>query len=329
MPHNSRIGNRDTLSAYRPRRRRTIAGVGLLALTIAVAVATSVTVRPPSARATGVALGDDAPMIHLPAALVHTVPMPPLPSGPPVAASGGCIGVPILYYHYIRVNPDARDQLGFQLSVTPTNFQAQMDWLRIAGGHPVTLAQVMAAVEGGPPLPARPVVLTFDDGHDDFATQAVPVLVKNHFVATSFVVPGFLGRPEYMTQEQVQQAAQQGMVIGAHTVHHVDLTRVATPVAQTEIVQSKALLEQLIGHAVDDFAYPYGSMSAGIAAMVAQSGFHDASATTGGTQQCLSNRFGLHRLEVLGSESLAGFAGAAGVPPPPPNWVDPGPPPPV
>lgn len=300
--------------------------MSLLALTAAVAFIASLTLRPPTARATGVAVGDDAAMIRMPAALMHVVPTPPPPSGPPVTASGGCISVPILYYHYIRVNPDPRDHLGFELSVTPPNFQAQMDWLRIAGGHPVTIAQVMAAIQGGPPLPSHAVVLTFDDGHDDFATQAVPTLLKNHFVATSFVVPGFLGQHEYMTQAQVQQVAQQGMVIGAHTVHHVDLTHVAASVAQSEIVSSRALLQQMTGQAVDDFAYPYGSMSSSIAAWVQQSGFADASATTGGTQQCMSNRFALHRLEVLGSESVAGFAGQAGVPPPPPNWTDPGPP---
>lgn len=327
MPQNSFIRSREQRSAYRPRRgRRVIAGVSLLALIAVVAVISAAGLRAPTVRATGVAVGDDAPMIRMPAALAHVVPTPPPPTGPPVMASGGCISVPILFYHYIRINPDPRDQLGFELSVTPRNFQAQMDWLRVAGGHPVTLAQVMAAIQGGPPLPSRPVVLTFDDGHDDFATQAVPILVKNHFVATSFVVPGFLGTPSYMTQAQVQQVAEQGMVIGAHTMHHVDLTRVAAAVAQAEITSSKTMLEQLIGHAVDDFAYPYGKLSPPVEAWVQQAGFHDASATTGGTQQCLSNRFALHRLEVLGSESIAGFAGQAGVPAPPPGWSDPGPP---
>jgi peptidoglycan/xylan/chitin deacetylase (PgdA/CDA1 family) len=324
MADNPHIGNRETRSARPRRSQRILVGVSLLALAAATALISSGALRPSSARATNVAVGDDAPMIRVPIALTHAI---PTPTGPPVAASGGCIGLPILYYHYIRVNPDPRDHLGFQLSVTPKNFQAQMDWLRIAGGHPVTLAQMMASLQGGPALPAHPVVLTFDDGHDDFATQAVPVLLRNHFVATSFVVPGFLGRPEYMSNQQVQQVAQEGMVIGAHTVHHVDLTRVAAPVAQSEIASSKALLEQLIGQPVDDFAYPYGSVSPAVAAMAAHAGFRDASATTGGTLQCLSNRFQLHRLEVLGSHSLAQFASEAGVPAPPPNWIDPGPPP--
>lgn len=307
-----------------PRARRLLAGVLLVALATGTGLVTSAFLRPSPARATNVAVGGDAPMVVVAPAVAHTIPPP---AGPPVAASGGCISLPILYYHYIRINPDPRDHLGFELSVTPKDFQAQMDWLKAAGGHPVTLAQMMAALQGGPALPGHAVVLTFDDGHDDFATQAVPVLLRQHFVATSFVVPGFLGAPEYMTQQQVQEVAADGMVVAAHTVHHVDLTKVAASVAESEIRQSKALLEQLIGQPVLDFAYPYGSQNASIANMVAQAGFRDAAATTWGTQQCLSNRFTLHRFEVLGSGTLANFASLAGVPAPPANWVDPGPPP--
>jgi peptidoglycan/xylan/chitin deacetylase (PgdA/CDA1 family) len=307
-----------------PRARRLVAGVALVAIAVGAGGVTTTALRPAAVRATGVALADDAPVVRVAPAVAHTAPVPP---GPPVTANGGCIALPILYYHYIRVNPDPRDTLGFQLSVTPKNFQAQMDWLKAAGAHPVTLAQMMAALQGGPALPSRAVVLTFDDGHDDFATQAVPVLVRQHFVATSYVVPGFLGTPSYMSAQQVQAIAADGMVVAEHTVHHVDLTRVPAGVADNEIKSSRALLEQLIGQPVLDFAYPYGSMNPSTASMVAQAGFRDAVATSGGTSQCMSNRFALHRYEVLGSSSLAGFASLAGVTAPPANWVDPGPPP--
>lgn len=312
------IGSRARL---RRRARRLAAGAALFAVAGVAAFASFAALRPAVPRANGVAVGDDAPVMHIAPALAHVL---PTPTPAPVQAAGGCIGLPILYYHYIRVNPDPRDHLGFELSVTPTNFQAQMDWLRIAGAHPVTLAQMMAALEGGSPLPAHPVVLTFDDGHDDFATQAVPVLMANHFVATAYVVPGFLNTSSYMTPQQVQQVSADGMVIGAHTVHHVQLTRVSAAAAEAEITQSKALLEQLIGKPVLDFAYPYGSFNASIAAMVQQAGYRDAAATTWGTQQCLSTRFELHRFEVLGSGSLAAVASDAGVPGPPAGWVDPG-----
>jgi hypothetical protein len=49
------------------------------------------------------------------------------------------VRVPILEYHYVRVNADPRDRLGFNLSVTPPDFGAQMDWLQNSGFHPIDL----------------------------------------------------------------------------------------------------------------------------------------------------------------------------------------------
>ena len=282
----------------------------------------------------GVAVDADAPII-LPAPVVAHTPPPPLvtapspASGAPVTAVAGCINVPIVYYHYIRVNPKPYDHLGYELSVIPSNFQAQMDWLRLSGVHPVTLAQVMAAMGGGPALPPRPVVLTFDDGHSDFATVAVPLLLREHFVATSFVVPGFLGTTSYMTAAQVKAVAAAGMVIGAHTMHHLNLSRQPPQLAAIEINASKQILQQMIGRPVLDFAYPYGGYDQTVVNLVQRAGFREAVATTWGTQQCTSNRYALHRLEILGQDNMAAFAATIGIPAPPPGWRDPGPPPPA
>ena len=328
MAMSDNLDNRDR-GLPRRMRRGAILGAGLLVLAVASAVLSANALGPvvAPAPATGVAVGDDAPLLFPAPAVAHSLPMPIATAaetaGLPVSAAGGCINVPIVYYHYIRVNPNPRDRLGAQLSVAPANFQAQMDWLQQAGGHTVTLAQVMRAMGGGPPLPSHPVVLTFDDGHDDFATRAVPILLRDHFVATAFVVPGFLGRTAYMTGAQVRQVAAEGMVIGAHTVHHTNLTKLSPLLAAIEISSSRALLQQLIGAPVLDFAYPYGGYDQTVVNLVAQAGFRDAVATTWGTLQCGANRFALHRLEILGQSNLAFFSAAVGVPAPPPRWVDP------
>ena len=117
------------------------------------------------------------------------------------------ISVPILEYHYVRVNPDPRDRLGLQLSVTPADFGAQMDKLAGGGYHPIVMADLRAYFLAREPLPARPVVLTFDDGYADFFQVAYPILKKHGFKAVAYVVPGFFGRSGYMTAAQVQQLA--------------------------------------------------------------------------------------------------------------------------
>jgi peptidoglycan/xylan/chitin deacetylase (PgdA/CDA1 family) len=227
------------------------------------------------------------------------------------------VPVPVLMYHYIRVNPVPTDTLGFGLSVTPADFAAQMAYLHAHDAHTVTLHQVMDALDGGTPLPEHPIVLTFDDGHDDFATVAVPILRLYGFVGTTYVVSGFLGRTSYLTAEQVLEVDRAGMTVGAHTVNHIPLAEVAQPeVAQAEIVGSKQLLEQLLGHPVRDFAYPYGSYNATDEALVAGAGFEDAVSTHGGRVAPGADRWALERREVLGGEDLATFAAQADLPPP-------------
>jgi peptidoglycan/xylan/chitin deacetylase (PgdA/CDA1 family) len=222
--------------------------------------------------------------------------------------------VPILYYHYIRqITPTAQNQLSVALSISPALFAQQMALLHVEGAHPITLAMLMDALEGKSPLPAHPVVLTFDDGYADFATNVEPVMVRYGFVATDYVVSGFLNRPRYMTAAQVQQMDAAGMVIGSHTVHHVNLATMPLPLALAEIEGGKAALEQLLGHPVLDFAYPYGGFNPAVEQLVQQAGFRDAASTMGGDAQSLADRFELRRTELGGTPSLAAFAQDAGL----------------
>src|SRR5437867_11375086 len=82
-----------------------------------------------------------------------------IPPGRPV------VRVPILMYHYIRVNPNPGDRVGFRLSVTPADFEAQVTWLAANGYHAVDLQDLERYLAGARSLPSRPVVLTFDDGY--------------------------------------------------------------------------------------------------------------------------------------------------------------------
>lgn len=266
------------------------------------------------------AYGDVAPPDDLG---VPPGPAPATPPGRPVLAvvtpGGPAVVVPILTYHYIRVDTKPGDALGRQLSVTPSMFADQMRLLHDVGAHTITLGDVLAALTEHRALPPRPVVLTFDDGHNDFATRAVPVLQQYGFVATSFVVPDFLGRATYMTVQQVQQVAAAGMVIGAHTMDHIALTSVPPSVAMSQIDRSRAVLQAMTGQPVADFAYPYGAFDAAVASLVQAAGFRDAVSTIPGYVQPLADRFILHRNEVVGSDTLRDFAIRADVPLP--HWA--------
>ncbi len=119
-----------------------------------------------------------------------------------------------------------------------------------------------------------------------------------------------------MTAAQVRAMDAAGMVIGSHTVHHVDLAAVPLAEAAAEIDGGKAALERLLGHSVLDFAYPYGGFTAAVVQLVQRAGFRDAVSTLGGDAQALNGRFLLHRTEIGGAPSIATFAGESGLPPP-------------
>lgn len=231
------------------------------------------------------------------------------PSAPAALAPGPqAVRIPILVYHYIRVNPDTRDGLGYSLSVTPTNFSAQMDWLAQNGYHPITTADLVAYLKGERGLPARPIVITFDDGYADFYSTAIPILRRHDFTAVSYVVSGFLGRPGYMTAGEVISAQAAGFEIGSHTVDHVNLTKQSNDGLRYQLMASKEALERLLKRPVTSFCYPYGKFGAREANAVAAAGYQDATSTMGGPYHSLANRFAWTRLYVKGGETLGQFA---------------------
>ncbi|QXI12196.1 poly-beta-1,6-N-acetyl-D-glucosamine N-deacetylase PgaB [Pseudomonas zeae] len=109
----------------------------------------------------------------------------------------------------------------------------QLAWLRENGYKPVTVDQIMAARKGGPELPAKAILLSFDDGYSSFYTRVLPVLRAYNWHAllapvgvwidTPLNQPvDFAGAPrvrsDFLTWEQVREISQSGLVeIAAHT----------------------------------------------------------------------------------------------------------------
>jgi peptidoglycan/xylan/chitin deacetylase (PgdA/CDA1 family) len=227
-----------------------------------------------------------------------------------LAPGANAINVPILTYHYIRVNPDRNDRMGFALSVTPSDFAAQMEWLAESGYHPITTEDLYAYLAGAQGLPSKPVILTFDDGYADFYTTALPILRSHDFRAVSYVVSGFVGVAGYMTSAQVREADRSGIEIGSHTVNHANLANLSAGGVWSQITQSKLFLEQVVGHPVVSFCYPSGKFTSAVASAVAAAGYHDATTTRFGYSYTLANRYVWSRLRVSGGEPLGQFAAA-------------------
>lgn len=165
--------------------------------------------------------------------------------------------VPIFMYHHVS-NLPVRDYLDYILTVTTTNFNAQLTWLQQQGYHSITMTELFDTLYYGKALPTHPMILTFDDGYNDMYTDALPILLAHHYRGVFYIITGFTGG-NYMTWEQVKTLAQDGMQMASHTIHHVNIGQPpAGTSTQNELLLSKKTLETQLGQPIQFFCYPTG-----------------------------------------------------------------------
>lgn len=220
------------------------------------------------------------------------------------------VRVPILMYHRIDVLRPSLPAITRSLTVDPKDFSAQMRWLAAHGYHAITQKQLFAALERGKTLPAKPVLITFDDGYRDVLANAAPVLKRLGMHATAYVITSRIsnGDVSFLTWPELQELEQDGVEIGSHTVHHTELPGLSDPSALQELIQSRHALELHLHHPVQWFAYPAGRYDAHSEALVGQAGYVLAVTTQPGAAQDARTPFALRRYEVLDTTGASGLA---------------------
>ncbi|MCL5795174.1 MAG: polysaccharide deacetylase family protein [Patescibacteria group bacterium] len=209
--------------------------------------------------------------------------------------------VPILLYHYVEYVQDQGDTIRKSLAILPYTFEEEIKTLKSAGFHFITTADLAEALDDKRVLPAKPVILTFDDGYRDFYTDVFPILKKYQVRAVVYVVPNFLNKHNNLDTWQLIEIAKSGLVeIGAHTMDHSYLTGLPSYSIKYEVEQSKKDLERIIGKPVVSFAYPYGAFNNETIDIVRKAGFNSAVTTISGLYALDVNRFFLHRIRPGG-----------------------------
>jgi len=206
----------------------------------------------------------------------------------------------VFMYHHVSAHPGG-GAYGAALTVTPQEFDDQLRLLRDRGCAVVGVEKLVADV-GEHAARGCEVALTFDDGYDDAATQAAPLLRRYGDVGTFFVTTGFLGKSGHLTVGEVSSLARSGMDIEAHTVTHPDLTLLPASEIDREVRGSRATLQSITGERIGAFAYPSGRFNAAVERAVNGAGFDVAFATNAGdlTSAGLArDRFALPRFRVL------------------------------
>ena len=218
-------------------------------------------------------------------------------------------GLPILLYH--SVQDRAPGSFG-PWAVGRQLFVDHMDKLVELGYTGLSIGQLMNLTRAGRPLPDKTVLVTFDDGFADFASNAWPVMKARGFPATLYVTAGVVdgisqwlepmgaGQLPMLGTEAIRELADDGVEIGAHSMTHPQLDCVGRDQARREIIDSKSALEMIVGRPVDSFAYPHGYHDRTVKKMVIDAGYTSAAAVRNALSHAQDDPFALARFTVMG-----------------------------
>jgi peptidoglycan/xylan/chitin deacetylase (PgdA/CDA1 family) len=218
----------------------------------------------------------------------------------PAELATSAMDLPIVYYHY-----------------TPPDFDAQMQYIMAHGFSVIDMDTAIAGLEGRTVLPAKPLVITFDDG---FANQmdAFAILQKYQFKATFYVMNGgerslwCVGASRryhdpaqpaegcgdaYLSWDQIRMLDHSGLItIGGHTLDHFNLAELSEADQRTEIADSKRGIEHELGHPIKHFAYPYGGYTQKTIDITREAGYMTAVTTIISPEQPEGARYTLRRI---------------------------------
>ena len=202
--------------------------------------------------------------------------------------------VRVLCYHSVR---------------SRARFAAHMDTVAEQGYTVISLPELTGWLSGAVPCPASAVLLTFDGGYGDQLENAAPVLDGLKFPATFFPTSGDLDDPgNPISRRDLTALVAAGHTIGCHTHTHPDLTTLSPEALESEVIGSKAALEDALGRAIDAFSYPYGVRNPAVVSAVRRAGFSVAFTIDLGGVDRRDDPYQLNRIAVLGEPSAAEFA---------------------
>ncbi|MFI9244530.1 polysaccharide deacetylase family protein [Streptomyces sp. NPDC053086] len=220
--------------------------------------------------------------------------------------------VPILMYHSVAADPSDATRA---LSVAPEAFAEQMALIAALDLTPLTTADLASRWRSARPLPARPVLITFDDGYEGVHRHALPVLAGHGFPATLFVSTGWLrgehdtgGGPDTMLDwRQVRELAAAGVEIGGHSHTHPQLDQLDDAGLRAELSRCTRIVSAELGATPVSFAYPYGYSSRRVRRAVRAAGYAQALAVGNALARRRQGPYALERVTVRRSTGAEEF----------------------
>lgn len=174
-------------------------------------------------------------------------------------------GLPVLNYHKISSGNDPDF-----LTVTTRQLRKHFDYLNENGYTTIFISELLEYVEQQKPLPAKPVMITLDDGYRDNFTSLYPLLKEYNIKANIFLVAGFIQSPdnkyispnsmgEFMYVADAQVMSRDMVQFGLHTFSHQSYSKLSLPEIEADIKRTKERLQELGIPVQPCHAYTFGA----------------------------------------------------------------------
>ncbi len=254
--------------------------------------------------------------------------------------------IPILTYHHISYsNLQSENKISFDLKVGPEIFEKQMVYLKEKNYNPILSKDLVDYIENQKPLPNNPIIITIDDGFSDSFDTALPILEKYNFKANFAIITSAIGKPDYMSLDQIKVLKKRNMGIDSHTSNHCTLSsnlefgqrlkifikpenskaintsnclefgskiRLSEQQIISELKESKSFLEKELNMEISTIVYPYGAFDSKTIKLAREIGYKTGYTTIeqiGNFEINLDNPLNLDRYHVYGQQegNLTGF----------------------
>ena len=174
--------------------------------------------------------------------------------------------------------------------ITPTRLESLISEYQRKGYEFITIAEVAERMRGK--RGKKFISITLDDGYANNYEVAYPIFKKYHVPFCIYVCTGMITgeRKEdniehykMLSIDQLKTLDKDSLcTIGGHTNSHYRLTNLSKDLQMQEIYGCKLWLENTLGHAIEDYAFPYGDYNASTIDILSQVGLKHAVASWGG-----------------------------------------------
>ncbi len=226
-------------------------------------------------------------------------------------------GISILMYHQVGHFPPMKTHRASYCDVG--RFRQQMRVLKWLGVPVISMSEALACLIGQRPMPHRAVVLTFDDGCENFHEHALPVLQEMGFPAIVYAIAGLTGgraewlaadghpTPPLMTFARLRELPAAGIEVGSHALWHRRLADLDRSSQRSELVDSRQRLQDELGCAVPHVCYPYGAHSVTTLELAAEAGYRSGVTCQRGAATPAFDRLALPRKAISYGDDAFGF----------------------